>query len=228
MIVYKAVNKVTEKVYVGKTVRNLSHAKARHKSRAFRAWKTGCESKFYTAIRKYGWEEFEWSILYNGTSDEDIQEKERYYINELDTLNSGYNLTPGGDGGAGKTLSVTHKAKLSEASTGSNNNCYGLYGADHPAYGNVHTEETKAKIRQANLGKAKTEEHKRKLSEAKKRISRFSQEDRDKMVQLRLDGLTFADIAGQFDASASVVYKIVKKETTSDMRQSTPSSETLA
>lgn len=228
MIVYKATNTVTQYAYIGKTVRTLSHAKARHKSRATKTWKHGCESKLYNAIRKYGWEAFEWDVLYNGFSDADIQEKERYYIHELDTLHNGYNLTPGGDGGAGKKLSSAHRKKLAEAFTGSKNRCYGLLGKEHPAFGNVHTEEAKAKISAAHIGKHKTEDHKRKLSEAKKRISRFSQEDRYTMVQMRLNGLTYADIAKHFDATASVVFKIVKKETTSDMRQSTPSSETLA
>lgn len=228
MLVYKATNTLTGMCYVGKTVRTISHAKARHKSRALKKWKNGCESKFYNAIRKYEWDSFVWEVLYIGSSDFDIQEKERYYINELDTLDNGYNLTPGGDGGAGKTLSVEHKRKLSEAFAGSNNACYGLFGEAHPAFGYMHTEETRSKISLSHVGKPKSEAHKRKLSEAKKRISRFSQEDRLKMVQMRLDGQTYAAIAEHFDAKAAVVYKIIKKNTTSDMRQSTPSSETLA
>lgn len=228
MLVYKATNIITNKSYIGKTIRTLSHAKARHKSRAHRDWKIGCESKFYNSIRYHGWDAFVWEVMYIGTTDEDIQEKERLYINDLDTLHNGYNSTPGGDGGAGKTLSDSHKEKLAIASTGSNNPCYGLFGADHPAFGNKHTETAIEKIKLGLTGVPKTEEHKRKLSEAKKRISRFSQSDYEEMIKLRHEGFTYANIASRFNTSGAVIYKIFKRETTSDMRQSTPSSETLA
>lgn len=218
MLVYKATNTANGKVYVGKTVRSLSHAKARHKNRAFKAWKHGCESKFYNAIRKYGWDAFEWETLYKGTDDIDIQEKEKLYILELDALTSGYNSTPGGDGGAGKTLSDKHKEKLSYAIAGEKNFCFGKFGPDHPAYGNVHSEATKEAISKAHKGRQKSEEHRQKLSAAKKRISRFTQEDYDKMVQLRSEGLTYKDIGVKFNTSGAVVFKILKREATSNMR----------
>ena len=218
MLVYRATNTVNSKEYVGKTVRSLSHAKSRHKNRAFKAWKHGCESKFYNAIRKYGWEAFEWQVLYEGQTDQEIQEKERQFIEALDTLVSGYNSTPGGDGGAGKVLSERHKEKLSDAITGERNHCYGKFGADHPAYGNTHSEATKEAIRKAHTGKPKSEEHRHKLSVAKKRISRFTQADYDEMVRLRSEGLTYKAIGDKFCASGSVVYKILKREATSNMR----------
>ena len=82
MIVYKATNTQNGKIYVGKSVRPLHHAKARHHQRAKFAWKYGTFSRFYNAIRKYGFEAFEWGVIYQGTSDADIQEAERRFIAE--------------------------------------------------------------------------------------------------------------------------------------------------
>lgn len=145
-------------------------------------------------------------------SDEDIQSEERRLIQELNTLQDGYNSTPGGDGGAGKTLTPEHKVKLSQAFRGSNNPQFGKYGPDHPAYGNRHTEEAKQKIRAAHLGRPKSQQHRKALSQAKKLSSRFTQQDYQTMVQLRQDGLTYREIGERFDASPSVVCKIVKRE----------------
>lgn len=215
MIVYKATNKNTGKVYIGKTIRSLAHAKARHKQRASKIWKYGCESRFYTSINKHGWNSFEWEVIYNGTSDEDIQAKEKHFIAEMNSIdpNVGYNMTLGGDGSAGKKLSEAQKEKLSNTSSGSNNRCFGKYGEEHPAYGNKHNEATKERIRQAHLGKPKSKEQRKKLSEARKMKSRFSQEDYDTIVLLRNEGKTYAEIGKQFDANPAVVMKIYKRET---------------
>ena len=117
-------------------------------------------------------EAFEWSILYKGTSDPDIQLNERKFISDFNSMDPehGYNMTPGGDGGAGKTLSAAHVEKLKLNFAGQNNPQYGKYGQDHPAFGNKHTEETKKKISIANKGKIVSEASRKKLSDTRKRL----------------------------------------------------------
>lgn len=59
MIIYKATNKTTKKEYVGLTKNELSNRKADHKRKA----KSGKSTMaFHDAIRKYGFENFEWEI----------------------------------------------------------------------------------------------------------------------------------------------------------------------
>lgn len=190
MIVYKATNTVNGKVYIGKTVRNLSHAKARHHQRAKFMWKYGTISRFYSAIRKHGFENFVWSIEYNGKSDEDIQARERDLIAFHNAMHpdNGYNMTPGGDGGAGKKLSATHISRLSDIFSGSNNPQYGKFGASHPAFGNHHTAETRAKISAAHKGRKASLETRKKLSAT--RVAMFSESrklTKIKNEQLRLE-----------------------------------------
>lgn len=166
MFVYTATNLVNGKVYVGKTVRPLHHAKARH---AFRA-RQGMNSRFYAAIRKYGFEAFRWDIAYTGTDDADIQKEERRLISELNTTDpvNGYNMTPGGDGGAGRKLGASQMEFLRKRFSGEGNACYGKFGSDHPAYGHKLTDEHREKLRAA-ARRPKTPEHRKALSLAKKK-----------------------------------------------------------
>ena len=60
-----------------------------------------CSHYFYSAIQKYGWENFDQYLLETGLSDEEAYEREIYYIEKYDTTNpeKGYNLSNGGQGG---------------------------------------------------------------------------------------------------------------------------------
>jgi group I intron endonuclease len=182
LIVYKATNLVNGKVYIGKTVRDLSHAKARHHQRAKFMWKYGVISRFYSAIRKHGFSNFVWTIEYKGKSDQDIQAREREYIAKFNSMDSnhGYNMTPGGDGGAGRTLSAQQISRLREIFTGRNNPQYGKFGESHPAFGNKHTPEAKAKISSAHKGKKASIETRRKLSAT--RIAMFAESKKQRQA----------------------------------------------
>ena len=187
MIVYLATNTVNGKVYVGKTVRTLSHAKARHHQRAKFIWKYGVYSRFYTALRKYGFEAFEWRVIYEGLSDSDIQAHERLFIAQFNSTDKkhGYNMTPGGDGGAGKTLSETHIQKLRAYFAGENNPQHGKTGPDHPAFGHRHNEQTKQRISAAHKGKVVLAETRKKLSETRKAM--FADQVSQRRIQLEAD-----------------------------------------
>ena len=63
----------------------------------------------------------------------------------------------------GKKLSEEHRKKLSEAALSGKNT-----GENHPFYGKTHSEETRKKLSEANLGKKLSEETRRKMSEAQK------------------------------------------------------------
>jgi hypothetical protein len=46
---------------------------------------------FHTAIRKYGWENFEWLVIYNTLDFTHVVEMECYFISEFNSYNYGYN-----------------------------------------------------------------------------------------------------------------------------------------
>lgn len=90
--VYCHVNKTNGKMYIGIT--GCSDPRLR--------WGKGAHykqcSRFYAAIKKYGWDGFEHRILDDGLSKEEASEKERRYVSfyETDKPDKGYNIQPGG------------------------------------------------------------------------------------------------------------------------------------
>ena len=94
--VYYIENKTTGKGYVGYTLRDINLRWSNHKQAA----KRGNQSRFYHAIRKYGVDDWDIFVLaeFNGTRDEAYL-VERFYIENLQTHELGYNANVGGTGG---------------------------------------------------------------------------------------------------------------------------------
>lgn len=112
MIIYKATNKVNGKVYIGQTINSLEHRKSGHERDA------RCEKKstvyFHNALLKYGFENFNWEVLKECISQEELDFYEDYYITEYNSTSKekGYNLKSGGKLGVVFTDEV--KAKIGE------------------------------------------------------------------------------------------------------------------
>lgn len=93
--IYKVVNKINQKIYVGKT--NFSIEK-RWKEHIADYTKRGIESRpLYSAMKKYGVDSFEISLL-EECSAEISSEREKFWIESLQSFKYGYNATRGGDG----------------------------------------------------------------------------------------------------------------------------------
>jgi group I intron endonuclease len=86
MIIYKTTNLVNGKFYIGKDAKNKKSY-------------LGSGNILKEAIKKYGKENFKKEILEVCTSLEELSEREKYWIEKLDAINLGYNLTEGGTGG---------------------------------------------------------------------------------------------------------------------------------
>ena len=101
MIIYKITNKANGKVYIGQTTKTLAERKQGHHLSAFSGMR---KTKIYTAMRKYGWENFEFEELDTASSQDELDELEQHYIREYNAIEDGYNLSIGG-GGANAMLS---------------------------------------------------------------------------------------------------------------------------
>ena len=148
--VYQHKNKINGKIYIGITSQKPED----------RWGSQGCNYKssphFYSAIQKYGWDNFEHNILFTDLTKEQACLKEQELIKEYNSMNRefGYNSTSGGDI---FTMNEETKQKISQAMMGNQNNL------GHPC-----SEEKKKKISNAQKGREFTEKHKQKLSEAAK------------------------------------------------------------
>lgn len=115
MLIYKITNKINNKIYVGQTKLSLSDKLKLHINKS----KYG---KYYinNAIRKYGIENFTIEEIEKCKSKEQLNEREIYWIKELNSKNKkiGYNLTDGGDGNSNpsletrKKMSISHKGQV--------------------------------------------------------------------------------------------------------------------
>ena len=138
-------------------------------------WKNGLgyESSphFWSAIQKYGWENFSHEILADGISKEDACAEERRLIAELNALDPafGYNQKTGGELGSSLSAKVRKKMSLKRK----------LFYLEHPEAklelsekikGFHHTDEAKAKMSAAKRGRTftQTPEWRRHIGEANK------------------------------------------------------------
>lgn len=96
--IYRFCNKINNKSYIGQSV-DLDRRRKQHFVDYTNSNSHQFNTKFYRALRKYGWNNFNYEILYcnNEATKEELNYKERYYINYYDSFNNGYNLTLGGD-----------------------------------------------------------------------------------------------------------------------------------
>lgn len=95
--IYKILNKINNKVYIGQSV-NIEVRWSSHRSRPYQVNSSQYNCPLYRAIRKYGLSNFEFSIL-EECSKEKLNEREIFYISQFQANDSsyGYNLTAGGD-----------------------------------------------------------------------------------------------------------------------------------
>lgn len=145
MIIYKATNKVNGKIYIGQSSHSLEWRMRKHKQDSQKE-----DTYFYRAIRKYGFDNFEWEVIDDtATTHEELNELEKFYIKQyesFDNKNKGYNSTSGGDYG----YEITEEEKQ--------NRSLRAQGKNNPMYGKPGTWK----------GKKFSEEHKKHLSEALK------------------------------------------------------------
>jgi group I intron endonuclease len=96
--IYKATNKINNKCYIGFDS-HWPKRKSEHKSAAMR---DKSYNKFYNAIKKYGWDNFIWEIVYQSTDGNHcLNSMEPYFIKEFNSLSTGYNSSYGGESGLG-------------------------------------------------------------------------------------------------------------------------------
>lgn len=123
-VIYKITNKINGKCYIGQTVNGFNSRylyKGEGIIKVYRHHKGRKEQKsFYNkhlleSIEKYGFDAFEVNEIFDiAFSKEELDIKERVYINQFDCYKNGYNQTLGGEGGCGYKHTDETKKIMSE------------------------------------------------------------------------------------------------------------------
>ena len=98
--IYKITNLINGKIYIGQSI-NIQQRWKAHRARPFYKEGEQYQTPLYRAIRKYGLQNFSFEVI-EECFENQLNEKEQYYIEYYDTTNQdkGYNLTKGGQAGS--------------------------------------------------------------------------------------------------------------------------------
>lgn len=156
MVIYLATNKINGKFYVGQTINRITDRISDHKRKAL---KYGSKSHFHCAIKKYGISGFLWEIIDTAKTRDELNEKEKYWVDFYGSINRslGYNLKEGG----GQCIFTDEvKKKIGKAGIGRKPSKKQLQAArermlgdGNHFYGKKHSEETKKRISESRKGK---------------------------------------------------------------------------
>ncbi len=154
MTIYKITCKLNNKIYVGQTHKPVNLRFNNHKYELRKG--NHFNDHLQRSWNKYGQDAFEFSVLEDNV--EDIDAREIYWIRFFDSTNpnKGFNRHAGGS--KNRLVTEETRAKISRSLMG-NTRCIGR----------VPSQETKEKQRKARLGKKlkpRSEDTKRKISEA--------------------------------------------------------------
>lgn len=191
--IYRIINIKNNKCYVGQS-KDIDARIKKHKN--FLLKNKHWNNHLQNAWNKYGEENFKFEII-EECKEEELNDREIYWIKYYDSLRNGYNKTSGGDGiknykhaeetkkkisKASKRfkLSPEHKQKLIEANTGRKKSKQELEKLSKAAKGRKISEWHKQQLINSTKGKPLSEEHKKKISRARKGF-KMSEEQKEKL-----------------------------------------------
>jgi group I intron endonuclease len=194
MIIYKIVNNINGKIYVGQTRQLLQKRVSDHVSKN--------ETPIDRALNKYGINNFTITIIDDAPSRDVLNEKEQYWIRELNCMApNGYNLTAGGEGllypteetrrkigekSRGRKWSDASREKLSSSKKGM------TYHMTEKGVDNIRkatkeqtwTKERREKVSKALSGRKLSEEHVNNIRKVRTGW-KYSEESKKKMSASR-------------------------------------------
>ena len=148
--IYKITNKKNGKVYIGQS-QNIEERWRSHKINYKNPKAKEYESKKYRAMRKYGINNFDFSVIEECNISE-LDEKEKYWIKQYNSVIDGYNISWGGQDSFGLKKEYHSQAKLSRKQI---EEIYQLLIENEISYTEISKRMniSKAELSNINLGK---------------------------------------------------------------------------
>lgn len=170
--IYQIINLVNEIIYIGSAkdlhIRRIGHFSALKNNRHYNSY-------LQRAWNKYGEENF-WFVILEYCNEDQLIEKEQFYIDTFDTFNNGYNLRPKANNNLGYKHKEETKEKMSNVHIGKeiSKESVKKQAETKIKRGTIYpTEETKKKLSEKvspMKGKKHTEEAKEKMRQHSKKI----------------------------------------------------------
>jgi len=198
MFVYLTINTVNGKMYVGRSIRPITHTYL------------GSGVLLKQAIEKYGPDLFRREILEilpDSAEFTDLMKCEEKWIKHFNAPNNPnfYNM-PWSSGGTNKPLSFEMKKRLSKT-------------MKEKVYKNGLPQEWRENVINAltgrepwNKGKILSEEEKREIREKRKPNKSYNENEIDQIRSLYLEGISASKISQIFGGSHKTILKIVRKQ----------------
>ena len=172
--VYQILNTSNGKVYIGQTIdpkRRWHHHKYYNKK---------TNQHFTYAFKKYGVESFQFYIIQELYSKQEMDDAEIYWIKYYNSKNDnfGYNITEGGSKALGFKHSEETKLKLSLINKGKTASEETRKKLSEAGKGRISSKETREKLSKSNTGKKRSQEtcKKLKISNSKRKHKKESKE----------------------------------------------------
>ena len=221
--IYMIRNKINDKKYIGQTTRNLN--KRMYEYKAACKYNTFNNNYLGNSFKKYGWDNFEFTIIDTAQTIEELNSKEIKNIIKYNTTEkkSGYNIE---SGGCNAIPTIETIEKMSRSHSGiKQTDCWvskriaKAGTAEAKKYGRVRTDEEKQELSLNSpkywQGKSRDTETKKKISETKKAngVSEKTKESNNKTVyKKQLDGIIVHTYESTAEAS---VFEKVNQSTVS-------------
>jgi len=204
MEIYLVENIITGKFYVGRAKHGLEKRRQEHEYMAKCSSDKARLIHLEYSIRKYGKENFIWNKIFICSSEEELNEMEKFFIAAMNSQHELYNHTDGGNGGdTFSRLSDEGKLKRINNSIGKNNPMYGK------------------SVRDVWIEKYGQEEANNKLNIFKEKCSkrrgtkhpRFKNISVEEIKKLRSQNKTMREIAKMLNCSTMVIQDRLKRKT---------------
>lgn len=185
MIIYKVTNLINGKTYIGLTTKSLEQRKSEH---IYKAFNQNGNPVIHRALRKYGENSFTWEVIDTAETQEELSEKEIYWIKFHESFGAnGYNLTHGGEGSLGYKHTPESRAKMSISQKG-----------------RTHSDETKRKMGLTRKG-------------SKHPLATITESDVLEIKEMIKDGMRLIDISNELNINKGIIGRIKIGETWRDV-----------
>lgn len=191
--IYMIKNNINGKTYIGQTatsfyLRYSSHKRELLKNNHFNA-------KLQKAFNKYGKDAFEFSVVCICEEQSKIDEYEKFYIKQYDSINNGYNIMPGGKDLSGISFPKEVRKKMKASSPHRSPSKETVEAVRNYMKNRTVLPETRNKLAKINTGENSP-------------VTKFSNEDVVDIKTMILNGEKFQDIAEKYNCSFGAISAI--------------------